>query len=122
MSNEHATNTALRYLRRIENGLLAILVLVLVGLAGTQIVLRVFFETGLAWADSFSRSLVLWTGMLGALEKQGVAIFTPNAAETKPWEAVGVTARAELTAKNEISPEMSAALDKALAQVRGAAK
>jgi len=58
----------------------------------------------------------------GALEKQGVAIFTPNAAETKPWEAVGVTARAELTAKNEISPEMSAALDKALAQVRGAAK
>jgi len=58
----------------------------------------------------------------GALEKQGVAIYTPNAAETKPWEAVGVAARAELTAKNEISPEMSAALDKALAQVRGAAK
>jgi TRAP-type C4-dicarboxylate transport system substrate-binding protein len=57
-----------------------------------------------------------------ALEKQGVAIYTPSAAETKAWEAVGVAARAELTAKNEISPEMSAALDKALAQVRGAAK
>ncbi|HEX3125535.1 MAG TPA: hypothetical protein VHQ21_19705, partial [Rhodanobacteraceae bacterium] len=57
-----------------------------------------------------------------ALEKQGVAIYTPSVAETKAWEAVGVAARAELTAKNEISPEMSAALDKALAQVRGAAK
>jgi TRAP-type transport system periplasmic protein len=58
----------------------------------------------------------------GALEKQGVAIFTPNATETKSWEAVGVAARAELMAKKEITPEMSAALDKALAQVRGAAK
>lgn len=67
MSSEHATSRFLHHLHRIENGLLAILVLVLVGLAGTQIVLRIFFETGLAWADSFSRSLVLWTGMLGAL-------------------------------------------------------
>jgi len=58
----------------------------------------------------------------GALEKQGIAIFTPNAAEAKSWEAVGITARAELMAGHEISPEMSAALDKALAQVRGAAK
>src|SRR5678816_2136977 len=66
MSNERATSSFPHHLHRIENGLLAILVLVLVGLAGTQIVLRVFFETGVAWADSFSRSLVLWTGMLGA--------------------------------------------------------
>ena len=58
----------------------------------------------------------------GALEKQGVTIFAPNAAETKSWEAVGVAARAELTAKNEITPEMTAALDKALAQARGAGK
>jgi len=58
----------------------------------------------------------------GALEKQGIAIFTPNAAEAKSWEAVGITARAELMAGHEISPEMSAALDKALAQVRGSAK
>jgi len=67
MSTERGTSKLLQHLHRIENGLLAILVLVLVGLAGTQIVLRIFFETGLAWADSFSRSLVLWTGMLGAL-------------------------------------------------------
>lgn len=66
MATKHA-GKFLRYLYRVEDWLLAILVLVLVMLAGAQIVLRVFFETGLAWADSFSRSLVLWTGMLGAL-------------------------------------------------------
>ena len=54
-------------LRRIENGILALLVLLLVGLSGAQILLRIFFETGLSWADPFLRGLVLWTGMLGAL-------------------------------------------------------
>ena len=58
---------ALESLRSIENWLLAILVLILVGLSGAQILLRIFFETGLSWADPFSRGLVLWTGMLGAL-------------------------------------------------------
>ena len=60
-------NRWLRYLQRVEDWLLAALVLLLVGLAGAQIVLRVFFETGLSWADPFARTLVLWTGMLGAL-------------------------------------------------------
>jgi TRAP-type C4-dicarboxylate transport system permease small subunit len=55
------------WIQRIENALLAVLVLILVILAGTQIVLRDFFDTGLAWADPLMRSLVLWTGMLGAL-------------------------------------------------------
>jgi TRAP-type C4-dicarboxylate transport system permease small subunit len=57
----------LESLRNIENWLLAILILILVGLSGAQILLRIFFETGLSWADPFSRGLVLWTGMLGAL-------------------------------------------------------
>jgi len=57
----------LEWLRMIENWLLAVLVLILVALSGAQIVLRIFFETGLSWADPFSRGLVLWTGMLGAL-------------------------------------------------------
>ena len=56
----------------------------------------------------------------GALEKQGVAIFTPSADEAKSWESVGVNARKELTAAGEVSSDMSAALDKALAQARGA--
>lgn len=61
------SRSGLDWLRSVENGLLAILVLVLVGLSGAQIVLRVFFQTGLSWADPFLRGLVLWTGMLGAL-------------------------------------------------------
>ena len=59
--------SALDRLRSVENALLTVLVLVLVVLSGLQIVLRVFFETGLSWADPFARALVLWTGMLGAL-------------------------------------------------------
>jgi TRAP-type C4-dicarboxylate transport system substrate-binding protein len=55
----------------------------------------------------------------GALEKQGVAIFTPNAEETKAWEAIGAAARKDLAAQNEVTPEMGAALDKALAAARG---
>ena len=55
-------------LRRIEDWLLAILVLILVVLAGGQIVLRDFFHTGISWADPLMRQLVLWTGMLGALQ------------------------------------------------------
>ena len=57
----------LEILRRIEDWLLAILVLLLVVLAGGQIVLRDFFHTGISWADPLMRQLVLWTGMLGAL-------------------------------------------------------
>jgi len=61
------TGKIFQRIRLLEDWLLAILVLLLVGLAGAQIVLRVFFETGLSWADPFARTLVLWTGMLGAL-------------------------------------------------------
>jgi len=62
-----AAQRGLVWLRRFENGLLALLVLILVGLASAQIVLRDFFQTGIAWADPLMRDLVLWTGMLGAL-------------------------------------------------------
>jgi TRAP-type C4-dicarboxylate transport system substrate-binding protein len=53
-----------------------------------------------------------------ALQKQGVEIFTPNAAETDSWEVVGAEARKQLQAAGEITPEMAAALDKALAAAR----
>jgi TRAP-type C4-dicarboxylate transport system permease small subunit len=55
------------WLQRIEIFLLAALVLTLAALAGAQIILRDFFDTGISWADQLMRSLVLWTGMLGAL-------------------------------------------------------
>ncbi len=54
-----------------------------------------------------------------ALQKQGVTIFAPNAEETKSWEAIGDTARKQLIADGEITPDMAAALAKALAQAHG---
>jgi TRAP-type C4-dicarboxylate transport system permease small subunit len=58
---------AVRWLHRIENGILTVLVLVLVALAGAQIVMRNAFGGGFSWADPFLRTLVVWTAMLGAL-------------------------------------------------------
>jgi TRAP-type C4-dicarboxylate transport system permease small subunit len=61
------TACALRWLDRIETGLIAGLVLAMVLLAGAQIVLRDLFDTGLSWADPLLRAMVLWAAMLGAL-------------------------------------------------------
>lgn len=47
--------------------MLVLLVVALVGLAGAQILARLFFDGGWAWVDPLSRALVLWTGMLGAV-------------------------------------------------------
>lgn len=62
-----AAQRGLIWLQRIETYLLAALVILLVILAGAQIILRDFFDTGISWVDPLMRSLVLWTGMLGAL-------------------------------------------------------
>jgi len=56
-----------RIARHIEDGLLAATVLLMVLLAGLQIVLRVGFEGGVAWIDPALRTLVLWVGLLGAV-------------------------------------------------------
>lgn len=58
---------AFTWLHRIENGVLTVLVLILVALAGTQIFMRNLFGGGFSWADPFLRTLVVWTAMLGAL-------------------------------------------------------
>lgn len=58
---------AIAWLHRIENGVLTVLVLILVALAGAQIVMRNVFGGGLPWADPFLRTLVVWTAILGAL-------------------------------------------------------
>jgi len=65
--NPESLPRSVRIVDRIEDGILAVLVLLLVGLAGAQILLRDVFDTGISWADPVMRDLVLWTGMLGAL-------------------------------------------------------
>jgi TRAP-type C4-dicarboxylate transport system permease small subunit len=56
-----------RAFARAEDALLATLVGALILLAGTQILLRMFFQWGLPWAEPLLRALVLWTALLGAM-------------------------------------------------------
>lgn len=57
----------LKIIHGFEDGLLALMVAVMIFLAGSQILLRNVFDTGFAWADPVLRLLVLWVGLLGAL-------------------------------------------------------
>lgn len=59
-----------RWLKRLgqaESTLLVLLLGSMVVLAGTQILLRNFFDLGLAWADPLLRAMVLWAALLGGL-------------------------------------------------------
>lgn len=51
----------------IEDGLLVMLLSAMIVLAGSQIVLRNFWDAGLFWADPLLRVSVLWVGLLGAM-------------------------------------------------------
>jgi TRAP-type C4-dicarboxylate transport system permease small subunit len=57
----------LRLTGRLEDGLLAVLLITMIGLAVAQIVLRNVFSSGLLWGDALLRVMVLWVGMLGAM-------------------------------------------------------
>lgn len=59
--------SGLRLLHFMENSLLVLLLTGMIGIAVTQIVMRNGFDSGLLWADSLLRVLVLWIGMVGAL-------------------------------------------------------
>ncbi|OQX25075.1 MAG: hypothetical protein BWK80_17555 [Desulfobacteraceae bacterium IS3] len=54
-------------LRRVEDAVLAGLLLLMIGMAATQIFLRNFFEGGIVWGDVLLRILVLWIGLAGAM-------------------------------------------------------
>lgn len=56
-----------RLTARLEDSLLVLIVVSLVGIAALQIILRDFFSMGLTWGDPLLRTLVLWVGMLGAM-------------------------------------------------------
>ncbi|MGI9285816.1 MAG: TRAP transporter small permease [Pseudomonadales bacterium] len=73
-----APHAALRWLHRIENGFLVGLVVLALGLATAQIVLRNSGGTALVWADQALNILVLWIALAGALvasrERNHIAI------------------------------------------------
>lgn len=56
----------LKYLHRLEDGLLVTLLSLLILLASTQIFLRNFFDSGIVWIDPLLRMLVLWLSLIGA--------------------------------------------------------
>jgi TRAP-type C4-dicarboxylate transport system permease small subunit len=62
-----ALTKGLAVLHFLENSLLVGLLAAMIGIAVAQIVLRNGFDSGLLWADSLLRVLVLWIGMVGAL-------------------------------------------------------
>ena len=55
------------FLLATETFLLLFFLLTAILLASTQIILRNFFDSGIFWADSALRILVLWIGMIGAM-------------------------------------------------------
>jgi TRAP-type C4-dicarboxylate transport system permease small subunit len=52
---------------KVEHTILISLLLIMVGLAFLQIVLRIFFSYGILWGDVALRHLVLWVGLFGAM-------------------------------------------------------
>jgi len=54
-------------LHRVEDALTALLVSALLLLSLVQIAMRLFFHSGLDWAEPVSRVGVLWLALLGAL-------------------------------------------------------
>ncbi len=57
----------LRWLHRLEDAFLVLLLLFMIGLAVTQIVLRNAVDGGLLWGDPLLRVLVLWVALWGAV-------------------------------------------------------
>ncbi|RZB36750.1 MAG: hypothetical protein SRB2_01829 [Desulfobacteraceae bacterium Eth-SRB2] len=54
-------------LHRLEDAVLVGLLLIMIGMAVTQIFLRNVFEAGIVWSDVMVRILVLWVGLIGAM-------------------------------------------------------
>lgn len=51
----------------VENALLVLLLGVMIVLSAAQIVLRIFFDAGIIWADEFLKILVLWLALIGSV-------------------------------------------------------
>jgi|TARA_Y100000310_G_C20656634_1_gene802293 TRAP-type C4-dicarboxylate transport system permease small subunit len=56
-----------RAIHLLEDSALVIALVTMMTIAVVQIALRNFFDSGIFWADSFIRILVLWVALLGAM-------------------------------------------------------
>lgn len=64
---ESSLTRTLAMLRRIEDSILVLLLMTMIGVAASQVVLRNFFDAGLYWGDSLVRVTVLWVALVGAM-------------------------------------------------------
>jgi len=55
-----------RFLEKIENAFVIIILSIMILLSFLQIILRNIFSTSISWGDIFLRHLVLWIGFIGA--------------------------------------------------------
>lgn len=55
------------FLHRLEDGILFGLLLLMIGMAVTQILLRNLFHSAIIWGDMLVRILVLWIGLIGGM-------------------------------------------------------
>jgi len=60
-----------RFINKIEDISLSLILISMILLACTQIFLRTVLSSGLLWADPLLRYLVLWSGLLGAVAATG---------------------------------------------------
>lgn len=54
------------YVVRAEKAVIVALLAALVGLSFMQVLLRIFFHSGIVWLDPLLRHMVLWAGLTGA--------------------------------------------------------
>ncbi len=54
-------------IRKVEDGILVGLLLLMISMAVAQVFLRNLFEAGILWGDVLVRILVLWIGLAGAM-------------------------------------------------------
>ena len=57
----------IKFLQKIEDTVLVVLLLLMISMAVLQIVMRNMFDSGIIWGDSLVRILVLWIGLMGAM-------------------------------------------------------
>lgn len=66
-SNHQSLRRIIRYLHKIEDTTLLLMLLSMVGFSILQIVLRNGFDSGIHWLETAMRMQVIWIAMLGAM-------------------------------------------------------
>lgn len=83
-----AISTLGRLISRVEEGLLALLLGLMIIIATSQIFMRHPWETGMEWNDPLARLLMLWLGLLGAMaatRDEGHIKFDPVSKQLPPF-------------------------------------